>query len=158
MASAPGEAARDSPDCTAVGVHSMFGLLAGCRARRENSAAVMRVIVCGSRKWRDRDRISDRMFDLSLATENLQCTVVHGNAAGADRIAAQEAPKIGLLVESHPANWEKFGKAAGPIRNQAMADMGADLCIAFWDGQSTGTKHMIDTAKAAGIPVEIIHM
>lgn len=115
-----------------------------------------RVIVCGSRHWQDRERIADRLFDLSRETENLGCVIVHGNAKGADRIAAQEAPKIGLLVEPHPADWEKYGKRAGPIRNRYMADRGADLCIAFWDGSSKGTADMIQVANEHGIPVEII--
>ena len=111
----------------------------------------MRVIVCGSRRWRDRDAIVNRLFD--LPTDSV---IVHGNAAGADRIAHQEAQKLGLLVEPHPADWEEHGKAAGPIRNRAMAQMGADLCIAFWDGHSRGTAHMMSEAGARSIPVEII--
>lgn len=111
----------------------------------------MRVIVCGSRRWRDRDAISDRLFELPPDS-----VIVHGNAAGADRIAHQEAQKLGLLVEPHPADWQQHGKAAGPIRNRAMARMGADLCIAFWDGASKGTAHMIGEAEASGIPVQVV--
>ena len=116
----------------------------------EEDCRAHRVIVCGTRKWRDRDRITDRLFDLPPSI------IVHGNAAGADRIAAQEAQKLGLLVEAHPANWELHGKAAGPIRNKEMADAGAELCIAFWDGESRGTLDMMCRAHAAKIPVEII--
>lgn len=111
----------------------------------------MRVIVTGSRRWRDRDAISNRLFDLPVGS-----TVVHGNAAGADRIAHQEAQKLGLLVEPHPADWEQHGKSAGPKRNREMARLGADLCIAFWDGSSTGTAHMMDKAREQGIPVEVV--
>lgn len=46
--------------------------------------------------------------------------------------------------------------AAGLLRNVRMAGVGADLCIAFWDGRSTGTAHMIDQARAQGIPVEVV--
>lgn len=116
----------------------------------EEECRSYRVIVCGSRKWRDRDAIINRLFDLQPAT------IVHGNAAGADRIAAQEAPKLGLLVEAHPADWETHGKSAGPIRNRMMAALGADLCIAFWDGSSRGTQDMIKVAHQQGIPVEIV--
>ena len=117
---------------------------------REEDCRANRVIVCGSRKWSDRDRITDRLFDLPPSI------IVHGNAAGADRIAAQEAQKLGLLVESHPADWKRYGKGAGPIRNREMADAGAALCIAFWDGQSSGTLDMMCRAHKAGIPVEVI--
>ena len=116
----------------------------------EEECREYRVIVCGSRKWRDRDAITDRLFHLP------PCVVVHGNAGGADRIAHQEAQKLGLLVEPHPADWKRFGKKAGPIRNLEMAKAGADLCIAFWDGASTGTAHMIDVAQYHGIPTEIV--
>ena len=115
-----------------------------------------RVIVCGSRHWQDREAIADRLYDLSADSDNLNCVVVHGGAAGADRIAAQEALKLGLLVEAHPARWEKHGKAAGPIRNREMGSLGAVLCIAFWDGRSQGTRDMIEVAGQNGIPVEII--
>lgn len=111
----------------------------------------MRVIVCGSRKWRDRDKIVARLADLPGDT-----VVVHGNAAGADRIAHQEAQKLGLLVEPHPADWRQYGKAAGPMRNEDMAAVGADLCIAFWDGTSAGTADMIRRADRRGIPVEVV--
>jgi hypothetical protein len=112
---------------------------------------VTRIIVCGSRRWQDRDRIADRLFDCPTDT-----TIVHGNARGADRIAHQEAQKLGLLVESHPADWERHGKRAGVIRNEEMADLGAELCIAFWDGSSKGTEHMISAARMRGIPVETV--
>jgi hypothetical protein len=109
------------------------------------------VIVCGSRRWRDRAAIASRLFD--LPTDSI---VVHGGAQGADRIAKQEAQKLGLLVEEHPAEWGSLGKRAGLIRNAHMASLGADLCIAFWDGRSTGTAHMMEEARKRGIPVEVI--
>jgi alkylation response protein AidB-like acyl-CoA dehydrogenase len=122
----------------------------------------MRVIVCGSRTWSDRKRITDRLFDLGLETENLGCTIVVGynpekdTPKGVDRLAYQEAQKIGLLTETHPAKWEEFGKAAGFIRNEEMAAAGAALCIAFWDQKSNGTKDMMERARKHGITVEVI--
>lgn len=113
----------------------------------------MRVIVCGSRRFHDRKRIADRLFHLPPRDDTI---VVHGNAQGADRIAGQEAEKLGLRVEVHPADWERYGKRAGPIRNEEMAGLGADLCIAFWDERSKGTLHMIRTAGSHGIPVELV--
>lgn len=110
----------------------------------------LRVIVCGSREWTDREAIADRLFDLPPGS-----TIVHGNAKGADRIAGQEAQKLGHEVEVHPANWNRWGKGAGPIRNTHMAELGADLCIAFWDGRSKGTAHMVDCAEKHGIPLEL---
>jgi hypothetical protein len=110
----------------------------------------MRVIVCGSREWTDREAIADRLFDLPPGS-----TIVHGGAKGADRIAAQEGQKLGHFIEVHPAFWDTHGKRAGVIRNELMAGLGADLCIAFWDGRSRGTSHMVDAAEKRGIPVEL---
>lgn len=110
-----------------------------------------RTIVTGSRRWNDRTKIVNRLADLPPDT-----TVVHGGARGADSIAHQEAQKLGLLVEVHKADWERYGKPAGLIRNHKMAEMGADLCLAFLRDNSTGTLHMVEEARRRGIPVEVI--
>jgi hypothetical protein len=110
----------------------------------------MRVIVCGSRQWTDREAIANRLFDLPVDS-----VIVHGAAPGADRIAGQEAEKLGLLVEEHPADWDYYGKRAGFVRNERMAKIGADLCIAFWDGHSRGTAMMVDLAERYDIPIEL---
>lgn len=111
----------------------------------------MRVIVCGSREWTDREAIANRLFDLPVDS-----VIVHGDCPrGADRLAGQEAEKLGLLVEKHPADWAYYGKRAGFIRNERMARIGADLCLAFWDGHSSGTAMMVDLAELHGIPVEL---
>lgn len=121
----------------------------------------MRVIVCGSRSWWNRSPIIARLFDLPVDS-----TIVVGydpkrdKPQGVDRIAYQEAQKLGLMVEPHPAadhqSEQIDGKVAPLVRNQHMANLGADLCIAFWDGRSSGTAHMMDRAEKKGIPVERI--
>ncbi len=116
-----------------------------------------RVIVCGSRGWSDRATIADRLAAIVLnPAHDFPFVIVHGNARGADRLAAELATQAGFDVEPHPAAWEGLGKRAGYVRNEQMAALGADLCIAFWDGQSRGTRDMIDRAEAHGIPVEIV--
>lgn len=117
-----------------------------------------RVIVCGSRDWSDRERIAEQLNKVVVEFGYVfpEPVIVHGNARGADRLAAEEAEKAGLLVEAHPADWETYGKAAGLIRNTMMAKLGADLCIAFWDGRSTGTAHMLSQARKCGIPCKAI--
>jgi hypothetical protein len=108
--------------------------------------------VCGSRRWHDRAAVVARLVSLPS-----DATVVHGGAKGADRIAHQEAQKLGLLVEVYePAYDIHSAKRAPLIRNEAMAALGADLCIAFWDGRSTGTAHMIEQARKRGIPVDVV--
>lgn len=115
-----------------------------------------RIIVTGSREWKDpnaaRKAIADRLFDV-----NVESIIVHGAARGADRFAHQEAEKLGLLVEPHPADWSK-GKSAGLQRNEEMARLGADLCIAFWNGKSNGTKHMLNMAEKYGIETEEVDL
>jgi hypothetical protein len=110
-----------------------------------------RVIVCGSRNWRSHRVIHERLLRLGPLT-----TIVHGACPdGADSIAAAIAQAIGFDLDPHPADWQSNGRSAGPIRNREMAEAGADLCIAFWDGRSVGTAHMIEEAVKHGIPVEI---
>lgn len=130
----------------------------------------MRVIVCGSRRWHDREKIAHRLFDLPVTS-----MVIHGGATGADRIAGQEAEKLGLRVAVYPADWHDHDRtgesgvrchcqpgqetcpAAGLRRNERMAcNADADLLIAFWDGNSRGTQDMIDRARAHGITVEVV--
>lgn len=117
-----------------------------------------RVIVCGSRDWHDRKIIADNLNRLveERSWRFPNPVVVHGAARGADRLAADEAGKAGFLVEAHPADWNQHGKAAGFIRNEEMAKPGANLCLAFWDGKSKGTLHMMDTARRHGIDVRIV--
>jgi hypothetical protein len=116
---------------------------------------VIRIIVCGSRSWNDRKLIANTLYDLAVEY-GTDITIVHGDAKGADRICEQEAQKAGLLIEAYPADWVGQGKRAGLIRNERMAALGADLCVAAWDGRSTGTAHMMDTARLYGIPVRVI--
>lgn len=124
----------------------------------------MRVIVSGSRTWQDRSRIATRLaeLDLPLLKGADPPTIVVGydpekkRPKGVDEIAYQEAQKLGLLVEPHPAHWEDEGKGAGFARNKRMAKTGAALCVAFWDGRSHGTLDMIVQAVTHHIPVDVV--
>jgi hypothetical protein len=112
----------------------------------------VRVIVCGSRDFSDAKLLGDELFRMVGTTD---ITIVHGAARGADELAGREALRRGDKEERHPADWSK-GKSAGILRNIRMAELGADLCIAFWDGRSSGTAHMIAVATTHGIPVRIV--
>lgn len=70
-------------------------------------------------------------------------TVISGVARGADLDGERWAYEYGVPVERYPADWDKYGRKAGPIRNQQMADV-ADALIALWDGKSRGTRDMIE--------------
>ena len=112
----------------------------------------MRVLVCGSRGWTDYDAILRRLAQI----EEEHATIVHGAAVGADSMADRAAKTLNLTVERHPANWATYGKRAGFIRNEQMLATGVTLVVAFWDGQSRGTQHTIESARRRSIPVEVI--
>jgi len=80
--------------------------------------------------------------------------LIHGGARGVDQVAAHWAMLWGMEVEEYPADWDRHGKAAGPIRNIEMA-ANADALIAIWDGESRGTKQMIDHCITIGLPLKI---
>ena len=110
----------------------------------------MIVLVCGSRTWRDADRIRFKLRELPRGT-----VIIHGGARGADRIAAEIAHALGLEERPYLPDWDTHGKRAGMVRNVAMLDANPDKVLAFWDGASTGTAHTIKGARERGIPVDI---
>lgn len=110
------------------------------------------ILVTGSRNW------TDRIFILEIFRRfPLPVTLIHGACRGADLIAASCAIELGWTTDPHPANWNKYGPAAGPIRNIEMLDLGADIVVGFHDDirSSKGTKHCIREAHARGIPVKL---
>lgn len=101
----------------------------------------MKTIIAGSRDFTDYEFLKSSLQPfVDIITE-----VISGTARGADQLGEQWATEFNKKIIRMPANWNQFGKSAGYIRNQAMAQV-ADLCIVFWDGKSKGTKHMIDIA------------
>ena len=113
----------------------------------------MRIIIAGSRSFNNYDLLAKVM---DKVTANLDAvTIVSGAARGADTLGERWANEHNHTIISMPADWERFGKSAGYRRNEEMATI-ADGLVAFWDGQSRGTKHMIDIMKAANKPVRII--
>lgn len=111
-----------------------------------------RILITGSRHWSDRDTIEVAVYWASLHA-NGRVVVVHGAARGADTLAADAARRLGLDVEAHPADWQRFGRSAGHRRNAEMVAAGADICLAFPLGESPGTRGCMALALAAGIPV-----
>jgi Ni,Fe-hydrogenase III small subunit len=117
----------------------------------------MRAIVTGNRTWTNAEAIR-----AALRTLPESSTVVHGGCpTGADIIADRIARAMGHVPEVHPAEWHVHGNAAGPIRNQAMVDLGADVCLAFGElqrmkrgrMQNTGTGDCVERCRKAGIRV-----
>ena len=115
---------------------------------------MFRVIVAGGRDFGDFELLY-RKLDTYLANKLPEVTIVSGMARGADTLGVRYAQDRGLDVAKFPAEWERYGKSAGYIRNQEMAKE-ADALIAFWDGRSRGTKHMIDIATERGLLVKVV--
>lgn len=112
-----------------------------------------RILITGSRDWDDRFSIARAMLDAADDATG-EVIIVHGLCpTGADAIADDFAEFMNWKIETHPADWIKHGKAAGPIRNQEMVKLGADICLAFPKGESKGTRHCMKIAEKAGIEV-----
>ena len=118
----------------------------------------MRVLVCGDRNWKNVNIIERELRKLPAHT-----MVIHGAARGADTLGKFVAERIGFKVindgKGFPADWKRYGKGAGPIRNQQMLDEGKpDMVLAFHENinNSRGTKDMVERARKAGLKVIII--
>lgn len=111
------------------------------------------VLVCGDRNWTDEEAIRRELSRFPAGTK-----VIHGAARGADELAALIAKKLGFETKAFPANWRKYGKAAGPIRNQRMLEEHPDIVLAFHRdlSKSKGTADTVKRARAAGVKVRII--
>lgn len=118
----------------------------------------MRVLVCGGRDFSDYDLVERTLAPMWKPHETV---LIHGDAPGADRLAEswlrRQFPVLDHEIERYPADWSSHGRAAGPIRNQQMIDIGKpDLVIAFPGGR--GTADMVRRARATGIDVREIQV
>ena len=114
-----------------------------------------RVIVAGSRGFFDYElmcRELDRLFNESRMFAGREVKIISGMADGADSLAIRYADERKLTKILFPANWKRYSRVAGFLRNEDMLSVATHL-VAFWDGKSSGTRHMIEIAKAKGIPV-----
>jgi hypothetical protein len=112
----------------------------------------MKVLVSGSRYYNDYQKILSivKSFDIDL--------LIAGGCRGADTLAVRAARQCGIKYIEYPADWQRFGKSAGPRRNQIMLDMEKpDLILVFHPdlSNSKGTKDMLIRAKRAFIPYKI---
>lgn len=117
---------------------------------------MFRVIVAGSRTICNQTFVFnhlDRLLVNKQKYDRLQ--IVSGTARGVDKIGEAFAQARGYECVRFPADWEKYGKRAGYLRNQQMAEY-ADALVAFWDGKSPGTKHMIEIAKKYHLAVRVV--
>ena len=116
---------------------------------------MIKVIIAGTRDFNDYALLK-KDVDYFLQDFNpSKIEIVSGNARGADKLGERYAKEHNLPVKLFPANWDKYGKRAGYLRNQEMANY-SDVLIAFWDEKSKGTKHMIDIAKKQDLTVIVV--
>lgn len=116
----------------------------------------MKLVVAGTRTFRDYELLRKALFSqyyFYIAFNNLE--IVSGAADGADRLGEKYAKENNLKLTRFPADWKKYGKAAGPIRNRQMAEY-ADQAIVFWDAHSKGTLNMIQTMRKLGKKVNVV--
>lgn len=116
-----------------------------------------RMIICGGRDFQDMDLFIRSMRKMLQQYPDVE--IISGHASrGADRMGEQYATSIGLPLKIFPAQWAAYGKRAGYLRNTQMLDyarQGDPVVVAFWDGKSRGTQHMIRSAQKAGVPTHV---
>lgn len=122
----------------------------------------VKVIIAGSRNFEDFEKLEHTIMmkfkEKGLHRNDVE--IISGTARGADQLGEKFAYKYGLALTKFPANWDKYGKRAGYLRNVDMAEYAKDngLLFAFWDGQSKGTKHMIEIGKKYHLETFIIYI
>ena len=115
---------------------------------------MFKVIIAGGRDFSDYDLLKVKMNRI-LSNITVEIVVISGTARGADSLGEKYATEMGYKLEQYPANWNKYGKRAGYLRNKQMADV-AHACVCFWDSKSKGTKHMIDLANEKKLKLRVV--
>lgn len=131
----------------------------------------LKIIIAGGRDFDDYAMLRRETLRIvrEIAMKNTGTTtikkeiveIVSGAARGADRLGEQFSKEFNLRLKQFHANWNLYGNMAGYMRNSEMAryaisDEANGVLIAFWDGKSRGTKHMIETAKKSGMSVYVV--
>lgn len=120
---------------------------------------MIKVVVAGSREFNDYNKLELELLkyfkERQLHRGDIE--IVSGTARGTDRLGEQFAHKYNIKLTKFPADWDKYGKSAGYRRNEQMAKY-SDVLIAFWNGTSKGTGHMIMLAKANNVEVNIVNV
>lgn len=128
--------------------------------RRQNYLHASKVIVAGGRDFEDYDYLSttlDELFnDTRLFRNKEEIKIVSGMAKGADMLAIRYADERRMTKILFPANWKLYPRSAGFLRNEDMLSVATHL-IAFWDGNSHGTQHIIEEARKKGISVWVLN-
>lgn len=111
------------------------------------------MLVTGSRYWVDRASIESAMLAQWDENGRGPMLLIHGGAEGADKLAQSVALQLGWEIDAFPADWKRFGRVAGPIRNSVMVVQDPDVCLGFPLMNSRGTYDCMTKAYWAGVPV-----
>lgn len=120
-----------------------------------------RVIIAGGRFFNKPSFLKSKMDSVlrnvakPIVVISGHCTDKEGNCIGADHWGEEYAKERGFGLETYPADWNKYGDAAGPIRNREMAKKKIDAVAVFWDGKSRGSRSMIEIAEELKLPLRI---
>ena len=114
-----------------------------------------RIVIAGCRDYNNYNEAKEYItFYIKEIRKHHTLIFISGGCKGADMLGERYAKENGFKIERYLAQWEKFGKAAGPLRNKTMAEK-CDYAICFWNGKSKGTKSMIEYIKQLGKPLRV---
>lgn len=117
----------------------------------------MQIVIAGSRNFKDHYKVENyvcNLKELQLNTLN-DIVIISGGAFGVDSLAASKATQLDLKTKIFYPEWDKYGKKAGPMRNEQMVQA-SDKVVVFWDGISRGSKSTIDFALKYKKDLEVI--
>lgn len=114
------------------------------------------ILIAGSRTFNDRETFEKVITE--IMGEKAEVTIVEGGAAGADSLARDFANEHNIPFIEFKPDWKKYGRAAGPKRNDAMVafiEEHSGSALYFWDEESKGTKQCIESARKRGIDIHV---
>ena len=114
----------------------------------------MKITIGGCRDYNDYNEFKKFVDDYIKQLNTDEIIIISGHCSGVDMMAERYAEEKGLKTEIFPADWKRYGKAAGPVRNKTMVD-NCDRVIAFWDNKSRGTASLIKYAEKMGKEIVI---
>ena len=117
----------------------------------------IRLIIAGSRKWPWPNYLKQAITFYLGNYQPHEIEIICGEAAGPDSWGREWAEERGIRVTSFPADWDQYGNGAGYLRNKEMAEYGTHL-LAFWNGESKGTQHMVNLAVEYGLKIRVLNL
>ena len=118
------------------------------------------LLVAGTRTFEDYNFLKEKLDHLLINQKDQTIHIVSGGARGADALAEKYAKEKGYKLHIFPADWDRYGKYAGPKRNRQMHEFIAQYehrgCVCFWDGKSKGTQYNFELSKEFQTPLRTI--